>query len=574
MSFGLFDLIKIVGSLCFFIFGMKMMSEGIQRAAGDSMRNILRNMTKNRFLGVFTGFLITALVQSSSATTVMTVSFVNAGLLSLAESAGVLMGANIGTTITAWLVSIFGFEFKVATLALPLFAVGVPLLFTNKPKLKYWGEFILGFSILMFGLEELKDTVPTFKDSAGNISGTAADYFRNLYEWAGGGLIATLLFVFVGTMLTIVVQSSSAAMAMTLTLCANGLIPFDIATAMVLGENIGTTITAQIAALVGNFNAKRSARIHAIFNIIGVMWMIIILPWFSSNLLGLMDGIFKSFNIGSFDIINGKNHLLYAISAFHTSFNLINVFLMIWFVPYLVKMATYLVKDKDEEEDVRIKFINNIIRTPELAIDELHKETAHFGEIVSRINSFCKKAFNSTDLKERAKMLEKIKKYEIISDEIEIEITEYITNLSGKPLTPDTSIKMRSYLNICNDLERIGDVYFQMASTLEHKFNKKIWFNSKQRNNLNEIFESVDKAFEIMNKNLNSRYNNVDIEAANKQEQLINSLRNRLRKENNQNIESGDYNVKSALIYNNLFSSLERVGDHIINVSESVVGEI
>ena len=266
------------------------------------------------------------------------------------------MGANIGTTITAWIISIFGFKVKIGMICLPLFAVGVPMLFTNRPKLRYWGEFIIGFAILMFGLEQLKDTVPTFKDASGNIDPNAANYFSDLYAWAGGGILATIIFVAVGTILTIIVQSSSAAMAMTLTLCANGLIPFEIATAMVLGENIGTTITAQIAAFVGNFNAKRSARIHAIFNILGVCWMILILPWFSQGLLILMSNIFDALSWGKFDIVSGESHLLYAISAFHTAFNVINVGLMIWFVPSLVKLATMLVKGKDEDADAKIKF--------------------------------------------------------------------------------------------------------------------------------------------------------------------------------------------------------------------------
>jgi len=269
MNFGVWEGLQIIGSLAFFVYGMKLMSDGIQRAAGSQLRNILRTMTKNRYLGVFTGFLITALVQSSSATTVMTVSFVNAGLLTLVESAGVMMGANIGTTITGWLISVLGFKIKLSAYSIPLFALGVPLLFTNRGRLRYWGQFVIGFAILFLGLSYLKDSVPDLKGNA--------EALEWLQGFANYGFLSRVFFVFIGAVVTVVVQSSSAAMAITLTLVYTGWLPLDIAAAMILGENIGTTITAEIASLVGNVNAKRSARIHCMFNIIGVTWMVI---WF------------------------------------------------------------------------------------------------------------------------------------------------------------------------------------------------------------------------------------------------------------------------------------------------------
>jgi len=274
------NLIEIAGALCFFIFGMKMMSDGIQRAAGSQLRSILRTMTQNRFLGVFTGFLITLLIQSSSATTVMTVSFVNAGLLSLTESAGVMIGANIGTTITGWIVSVLGFKVKLSAYSIPLFAFGVPMVFIGKGKVKYWGQFIIGFAILFLGLSELKSAVPDLKGNP-----EALEFLAQYTQW---GIFSRILFVIVGTLLTIVVQSSSASMAITLTLCANGLLPFDVAAAMILGENIGTTITAELASLIGNTSARRSARIHSLFNTLGVTWMVIVLPWFLPFLLLLL----------------------------------------------------------------------------------------------------------------------------------------------------------------------------------------------------------------------------------------------------------------------------------------------
>ena len=285
LSFGFSDGIQIFGSLAFFIYGMKLMSDGIQRAAGSQMRSILRTMTKNRYLGVVTGFLITALVQSSSATTVMTVSFVNAGLLTLVESAGVMMGANIGTTITGWIVSLLGFKLKLSAYSIPLFAVGVPMLFSNKGKLKYWGKFLIGFAILFLGLSYLKEAVPDLKNNPEVLT-----FLSNFTEW---GFFSRVFFVLVGAVVTIIVQSSSAAMAITLTLCSQGILPFEVAAAMILGENIGTTITAELASLVGNTNAKRSARIHSMFNIIGVTWMVILLPLILPALSGFMQDYFN-----------------------------------------------------------------------------------------------------------------------------------------------------------------------------------------------------------------------------------------------------------------------------------------
>ena len=337
MQFGIWEFIQIIGALAFFVFGMKMMSDGIQRAAGSQMRNILRTMTKNRFLGVFTGFLTTAMVQSSSATTVMTVSFVNAGLLTLVESAGVIMGANIGTTITGWLVAFLGFKVKLNLLSIPLFAFGVPMLFSNRGKIKYWGEFIIGFAILFLGLAYLKGAVPDLK---GNTE--VLDFLSTFTQY---GFLSRLLFVFIGTLVTIIVQSSSAAMAITLTMCAQGWLPFEVAAAMLLGENIGTTITAQLAAMVGNTNAKRAARIHTMFNVIGVAWMVILLPYFLPAL-----GTFLQ-TLGLSDPFTSAADMPIGLSAFHTTFNVLNVIIMLGFVKWLVKAAIWSLPEKAGDAD-------------------------------------------------------------------------------------------------------------------------------------------------------------------------------------------------------------------------------
>lgn len=563
ISFGFWEAIQILGALAFFIFGMKMMSEGIQRAAGSQMRNILRSMTKNRYLGVITGFFITALVQSSSATTVMTVSFVNAGLLSLVESAGVMMGANIGTTITGWVVSLLGFKLKLATYSIPLFAIGVPMLFSKKGKLKYWGEFLIGFAILFLGLSYLKGSVPDLKNNPEVLS-----FLSNFTDW---GFFSRLFFVFVGTLVTIVVQSSSAAMAITLTLCAQGILPFEVAAAMILGENIGTTITAELASLVGNTNAKRSARIHSMFNIIGVTWMVILLPWILPILSDVVQSLF-----GISDPYTVAEDMPIALSAFHTFFNLTNVLMLLAFVPWLVKMAIKTVPQKKGEEDIQtLQFIDTLNKTPELATVEIQKEVSRYGKITTRMLGFTKNLLNSTDDKERLTLISKLKKYEHITDQFEEEIIAYVTKLSDKEMTHKTSVRLRSYMNICNDMERIGDIFYQISKKVEYKMDKNVYFLPEQRDQMNKLIDIVDRAFSEMNENLSiGSYDNINLAECYDLEDEINTQRNLMRNYNEEKLKKSNYDANAALIFTNLFSSIERIGDHIVNINESAAGEI
>ncbi len=557
MQFGLLDVLQILGSLCFFMYGMKLMSDGIQRAAGSQMRNILRSMTKNRFLGIFTGILITSLVQSSSATTVMTVSFVNAGLLTLFESAGVLMGANIGTTITGWIVSLLGFKIKLSAYSIPLFAIAIPILLSNRGRIKYWGEFLLGFAILFMGLDFLKESLPDLKNNTGALNW--------LTDFSNYGFVSRVVFVLVGTVITIVVQSSSAAMAITLTMVAQGWLPLEIAAAMVLGENIGTTITAELAALVGNVSAKRAARIHSLFNIFGVVWMVVLLPFVLPLVKDAVFFIFKS------------NDNALRLAAFHTVFNVANVILLFGFVPYLANVAVWSVRAKpgDEDDEVRLKFLGASVRTAELSTVELQNEAAHFGGIIARMSGFTRELVNTTESKTLKRLHKKISKYEEISDRMEVEITEYITNLAGQELTQKTSMRLRSVINICNDLERIADIYFQISKSIELKNEERAYFTPTQRENINKMCDKIDHAFEIMVENLNTpSYDDVTKDAALAAEKEIDLFRNELRKQHLTGIGDPGYKVRSAMIYSNVFQSLEKVGDHIINVSESVVGEI
>lgn len=564
MNFGIIELLKLIGALGFFIFGMKIMSEGIQKAAGDSLRKLLSVMTRNKFMGVLTGFLVTCIIQSSSATTVMTVSFVNAGLLSLVESAGLMLGANIGTTITSWLVALLGFKVHIAALSLPLLAIGVPLTFAKKSKLKYTGEFIVGFAILFWGLSELKDAVPDIKSNP--------EVLHFLADFTDMGLLSNIFFVLVGTLITIVVQSSSASMALTQTLCFSGIIPFEIAAAMVLGENIGTTITAELASLAGNVHAKRSARIHSLFNIIGVSWMVVLISF--TPMLRFVEWFAVS-------ILNSASPYLaegapMGLAIFHTLFNTLNVFIMIWFIGFLVKAATKTVKSKgDFDEEYHLEYIGTgIMATPEMSILEAQKEIAMFGKLTKRMNGFVKNLLLEQEPKKVEKLLSRIKKYEDITDRIEKDVADYLAKIAENEMGEKSSIQLRGMLSIIGDLERIGDIYYQMSKVIERKFENKIWFTPEQRQNIINMLDILEEALEIMHKNLKSNYSSVTKIEAVDIENKINQFRKKLRKEHYKNMEKGEYNFKNATIYSDLFNSLEKVGDHIINVTEGVVGEI
>ena len=563
-GWGLMKLLILIGSLGLFIFGMKIMSDGMQRTAGEKLRSMLGSITSNRFKGVITGFSSTAIVQSSSVTTVMTVSLVNAGLLNLRQSAGVMMGANIGTTITAWLVLMLGFKVSISSYALVLIAVGAPLLFMSFRKSKDLANAIIGFAILFIGLQFLKDAVPDLdKDSA------LVQFFINYKDTP---ILSNLMFVGLGALVTIIIQSSSAAMALTLTMVSKGIIPFEVACAMVLGENIGTTITAELASMVGNVHAKRSARIHSLFNVVGVTWMLIVIPLFL-ELIGWLIGLSHG---TAFDP-NNTGMANEGIALFHTLFNAANVLLLIGFVPLLVRLSVKSVKSKGEaDEEFKLDYITGAggFSVPEVAILEVKKEVAKFGEVTTRMNGFVRTLINDQDKKTRNKMFNKIMKYEEITDRVEVEVANYLDQVSTQEITPEVSAQIRSMLSITNDLERIGDIYYQISKTIERKDDKKIYFLPEQRENLNNMLDGLDKAFGVMNKNLNSEFGHINLDDANKVEREINQLRNQLKRSYLENAEKGEYKFQSGILYNDIFSSCEKIGDHIINVSEAVAGEI
>jgi phosphate:Na+ symporter len=579
MKFSFLDLLEIIGSLGFFIYGMKVMSEGLQKAAGEKLRYILGSMTKNRYLGVLSGFLITALVQSSSATTVMTVSFVNAGLLSLVQSAGIMMGANIGTTITAWLVSTFGFKVSIAKIALPIIAFAFPLMFMNYKKSKYWGEFLIGFALLFMGLGFLKASVPDIKSNPELLV-----FLQSFTHWGYGSY---LLFIGIGTLLTIIVQSSSASMTITLVLVAKGWITFDIAAAMVLGENIGTTITAELASVIGNVYAKRSARIHSLFNIIGVTWMLLIFPLFiklvswTTMQMGLdaPTTIYTANELANLDptaLENREESVTFGLSIFHTLFNLTNVMALIGFAPWLVKIATKTVKSKSEEdEEFRLEYINTgAIKTPELALMEVKSELVVFSEVTQKMVELIGNMYTETKRSKIEKILKKIKKKEDNTDRLEIEIADYLSKVTEIELSSSESLRVRSMLSIVHDLERVGDILFQVGIELDKKSEQGNWFTPEQRDGLMAMTLKVGESITIMQTNLNSMWDKVDITAAVNKENEINAMKKKLRKTHLTSIENRDYNIKSGLIYSNLYTLLERAADHVMNVNEAIKGQV
>ena len=556
-GWGIFKLLVLIGALGMFIYGMKIMSEGLQQAAGSKLRKMLGSITSNRFKGVLTGFGITSIVQSSSVTTVMTVSFVNAGLLTLKQSAGVMMGANIGTTITAWLIIIFGFKMSLSSYALIFIAFGAPMIFFAKGKMKYWGTAIVGFALLFMGLGELKHAVP----SLGHDS-TIVQFFTGFKDvWYG-----PIMFVMLGTLVTVVIQSSSAAMALTMTMVAKGVIPFEVAAAMILGENIGTTITAELASIIGNVHAKRSARIHSLFNIIGVTWAILVFPYFLKAIAYFMSS----------DPFTDADSANLGLAIFHTSFNTLNVALLLPFSGKLVSMAERTVKSKGgTDEEFHLDYIGaGLMVTPDLSILEAKKEVAKFGEITGRMSGFAQELLTEQNAKIKTKLHDKMAKYEEITDRVEIEVATYLAKVSEGEMTEKTSMRVRAMNSIVNDLERIGDIFYQISKTIERKDEKKIYFIPEQRNSLIEMFKLVDKAFEVMVENLEADWDGVSIDSANTCENAINKKRDEMRKEHFDNINKKDANMESGMIFSNLFSNLEKVGDHVINVTEAITGQI
>ena len=566
MSFGLYESLTLIGALGLFIFGMKIMSDGIQKFAGDQMRSILRKITQNRIAGIFTGFGTTAIIQSSSATTVMIVSFVNAGLLSLRQAIGVIMGANIGTTVTAFLLLAFGFgKFSISDYSLPIIAIGLPLFFMSNSKLKSFGEFLIGFALLFRGLDALKDLMSFIKEDPTFIK----SIIEPLDQFGFGSVI---IFVGIGTLLTVVVQSSSAAMAITLSLCGglNGL-PLEFAAAIILGENIGTTITANMAAIIGNIHAKRAARAHLFFNVIGVLWMLAIFYPFLKFVDYLVSETFFNALIVDGD---SESTTRWSLAVYHLSFNIVNTLLLLWFIPHIERLVVRILPSKtDDDEMFQLKFFSSTIPVGELSLLEAQREVVKFGKIVSRMNTFCQTILMEKKESEFRSHIDRIAKYEVITDKIEEEVASYLTKVSQNELSERTSEKIRAMLSMIGDMERIADMYYQISKTTERKRKNKIWFIPEQRERLLAMYSLMNQVLENMCKNLEMRYSEVELTEAKKLEKSLNKLRKEIRKEHFTNVEKGEYRYDNAAIYSELFNSLEKIGDHAISVTQSITGE-
>lgn len=563
MNYSFLDFLQLIGSLGLFLYGMKLMSEALQKVAGSKMRSFLSAMTSNRFLGLFTGFIITAIIQSSSATTVMIVSFVNAGLMSLAESISVIMGANIGTTITGWVISILGFEVDIATYALPFIGIGLPLIFSQKTIRRSWGEFLLGFALLFMGLDFLKSSVPDINQSP--------ELFSFLQRYTENGLASIFLFLGISTILTIVIQSSSATMALTFVMCNEGWIPFEMAAAMVMGENIGTTVTANIAAAVGNISAKRAALVHFAFNILGVTWLLILFHPFI-NLVSTIMIHYKG--VSPLESTPESIAMIpMGLALFHTLFNVTNAAVWIGFTKMYEKLVIKLLPNKDtEEEEFRLKFINTgMLSTSELSLLQAKQEVQFYAKHTKKMFGFVRKLMSEESESKFTKLYARIEKYETISDNVEVEIANYLAQVSQGRLSDLGKARSRSMMKLVSDLESIADSNYNLARTINRMRENKIVFEGSALEKLFMMFDLVDDALTIMKENLNmEEEKDVDLNKANLMETQINRFRDTLRIEHLENLKSGVYTVEAGIIFNDMFQECERLGDYIINVSEAL----
>ena len=555
-----------------FLYGMNLMSSGLQKAAGDRLRGLLSAMTSNPFKGVLTGLGITSIIQSSSATTVMVVSFVNAGLLALSQAIGVIMGANIGTTVTAWMVAWLGFKADISILAVPLMLLGFLFSNSKKDQRKNIGELIVGFSLLFLGLSFMKESVPDL--------GETPQVLEFVKAWSNYGFGSVIIFLVFGTLLTLVLQSSSATMAITLIMLSMGWIPFNMACAMVLGENIGTTITANIAASVGNTQAKRAAMSHTIFNVFGVIWALILFKPF----LALVGNIIEAFGLPN-PAVEGfvvtepnspsSTAALYGLSMLHTLFNTINTLILIWFIPLIEKIVCTIIKEpkNQENEAFRLKYISaGPMATPELASEQAMNEIIHFAQISKNGFEYAKSAINEKDSDKFEKLREKLVKYEEISDRIEHEIAAFLNALSAEEVSSNTSAKIKSMYKIIGELESLGDSGEAISRILTRKNIHKKEFDAETIKKLNHIADAVDNAYDVMIVNLTAAHaGKLDsITNSYNAEERINNLRNNLRDAEIEDIENGGKNYQTSVYYMDLINELERMGDFMINVSQDL----
>ena len=566
------SILTILGALGMFLYGMNLMSGGLQKAAGSKMRGFLTAMTSNPFKGVMTGVGITSVIQSSSATTVMTVGFVNAGLLTLSQAVGVIMGANIGTTVTAWMVSLLGFKADISLFAVPLMALGFLFSLSKSDKRRHISELIIGFSLLFLGLSLMKGAVPDLRETP--------EVLQFIQGWTSYGFGSVLIFLVLGTVLTLVLQSSSATMALTLIMVNMGWIPFEMGAAMVLGENIGTTITANIAAAIANANARRAAMAHTLFNVFGVIWALALFTPFL-KLVGLTItwmGLPNPMDIvHSADVAMTPDEemaSLYGVSMLHTLFNVFNTCILIWFVPVIVKTVTAMIKDKKgaEEDTVKLKFIDaGHLSTAELAIGQARNEVVHFAEISRRGVDFIRKAINAKNDKEFEEARQRLVKYEEISDRIEYEIAQFLNALPEDSISEETRTETKRMYKIIGELESLGDSGESISRILSRRNSHGKIFSDEQKAKIETMLVAVDKAYGIMIDNLRAEhFEPLGLRMATDCEIEINDLRNNIREEEIRKIETDGSNYQSSVYYLDTVSEIERMGDFIINISQAL----
>lgn len=551
---------KIFGALALLIYGMKGMSEALQKMAGSQLRHILGTMTKNRFTGMLTGMFVTCSVQSSSATTVMTVSFVNAGLLTLAQAISIIMGANIGTTLTAWIMSL-GFSFNFTDVVFPAFIIGILLIYTRRHR--YIGDFLFGIAFMFFSLAILSDT------------GNEMDLGHNkaLLEFFSsfdtGSYVTIIVFLLIGTVLTCILQSSAALMAITMVLCSSGVLPIYLGIALVMGENIGTTATANLAALGANTQARRAALAHLVFNVFGVLWVLCVFYPFVDIVCGMVN-----YDPQAHDLNPVK--LSVVLAAFHTSFNICNTFILIWFIPQIEKFVCWLIKPRtsDEEEEFRLRYIggNSIMETPELSVLEAQKEIILFAERIQRMFGFVRELLNTTNDTAFTKLFTRIEKYESISDNMEIEIAKYLDSVSDAHLSDETKAKIRAMLREISEIESIGDSCYNIARTISRKVNGKEDFTERQYEHIHQMFELTDDSLTQMNIMLSGRKDKLDINRSFNIENEINNYRNQLKSQNINDVNSHEYTYAIGTMYMDIICECEKLGDYVINVVEARMG--
>ncbi len=539
-------LFNLIGSLGLFLYGMKVMSDGIQKAAGDKLQNILNHITSNRFVAVFTGFAITAIIQSSSATTVMVVSFVNAGLLSLSQSIGVIMGANIGTTLTGWIMSTFSFKFKIIILALPIIGIGLPMFFSKKKNLKNWGEFMIGFGLLFIGLDYLKDAIPSNDQSL----------IDAIAPFTSFGFLSILLFVLFGAIITIIVHSSSASMAIVLTMAFNNLISFELAAAMIMGSNIGTTIDAFLASIGATVNAKRAARVHLLFNVFGVVVILL---------------IFKPFLAFIHYIVPGTD-ITITLAMFHTIFNIVNTGIFIGFVPQLAKLVEKMVPDKgtDEKGNIyKLEYITAVIQdTPELNVVKAQKEIIHMTEVIEDMYGTYLNVFQNPE-KDMGSEVEKLRDLEDYTDQMQEQITSFLLECTKENLNEKSRNNVTAMIRIVSELESLGDSCFSLIMLSQKKYNKKIPLHDNAIEEILPYSDLVNKFLTFIKDHLNEHLSKINFAKAHELEDKIDNYRNQLRKEARNNISAGA-DVKGELLYIDIVRHIERMGDYCLNIAQSL----